>query len=69
MSSKEFKPWWEKVNDYYLFEERQDFIRGAIGYQPNNRQEAIMAQLISGYVPNKYDIPKSLSKRNEQPNK
>ena len=69
MSSKEIKPWWERVNDYYLFEERQEFTRGAVGYRPNNRQESMMAQLIAGYVPNQHDIPKPFSKRNEQPKK
>lgn len=52
MPAKEIRPWWERVNDYYLFNEREEFVRGATAYQPNNRQEAMVAQLISGYVPN-----------------
>jgi hypothetical protein len=66
MFSRNVKPWWERVNDYYLFDERQEFIRGAVSYQPNNRQEAMVAQLIAGYVPNKHPKPEAIGKRSER---
>lgn len=48
--SKDFNPWWKKVNDYLVLEELKEFQRGAGGYRPNNRQEAMMGLLTSGYV-------------------
>lgn len=70
MFAKDIKPWWERVNDYYLLEEREEFVRGATAYQPNNRQEAMVAQLISGYVSNsKQQIPQSIGSKVERRNK
>jgi hypothetical protein len=70
MFAKDIKPWWERVNDYYLFEEREEFVRGATAYQPNNRQEAMVAQLLSGYVSNsKQQIPQSIGSKVERRNK
>lgn len=63
MFAKDFKPWWEKVNDFYLFEEREEFMRGAVGFRPNNRQEAMIAQIMAGYVNQKHKQPKSLGKK------
>jgi hypothetical protein len=70
MFAKDIKPWWERVNDYYLFEEREEFVRGATAYQPNNRQEEMVAQLLSGYVSNsKQQIPQSIGSKVERRNK
>jgi hypothetical protein len=70
MFAKDIKPWWERVNDYYLLEEREEFVRGATAYQPNNRQEAMVAQLLSGYVSNsKQQIPQSIGSKVERRNK
>lgn len=67
MFAKDVKPWWERVNDYYLFNEREEFVRGATSYQPNNRQEAMVAQLLAGYVPNsKQQIPQSIGRKVER---
>ena len=59
MSSPEFQPWWEKVNDFLSFEERQEFLRGASGYRPNNQQEVLFGMLKKGYVNNKFEKPQS----------
>jgi len=63
MSAYNVKPWWDRVNDYYLFDERDQFIRGAVSFSPNNRHEAIMAQIIAGYVNAKFAQPESLGKK------
>jgi len=69
MFAKDVKPWWERVNDYYLFEERDEFVRGATDYQPNNRQEAMVAQLLAGYVPNsKQQTPQPIGRKVERRN-
>jgi hypothetical protein len=59
MSPKDVKPWWERVNDYYLFDERQEFLRGATGFRPNNPQEALVAMYAAGYVNKSFAQPKS----------
>jgi len=65
MSDQNFNPWWKHVNDYLQFEERQEFLRGAMGYRPNNKQEAMLSLLLAGYTNQKFDIPKSLGSRND----
>lgn len=60
MDSK-FNPWWKRVNDYLVFQEKEEFLRGAAAYRPNNRQEAMFSQIISGYVRNVHQQPKSHS--------
>lgn len=68
MIAKDIRPWWERVNDYYLFEERKEFVRGANAYQPNNRQEAMVAQLLAGYVSDsRQQIPQSIGSKRERP--
>lgn len=59
MSSQDSKPWWEKVNDYLQFDERQEFVRGARSLRPNNSFEVIMGMLKSGYVNDKFEKPQS----------
>ena len=56
-----WQPWWERPNDYYGFDERKEFIAGAttVGYRPNNRQEAMVAQIAAGYIRNVFSTPKS----------
>jgi hypothetical protein len=56
---KPIKPWWDRVNDYYLLDERKEFARGAIGFRPNNKQDAMIAQISAGYVNNVFAAPKS----------
>jgi hypothetical protein len=63
MFARDFKPWWDRVNDYYLFDERKEFMRGATGYRPNNRQEAMVAQIAAGYVNQQHQQPKSIGKK------
>jgi hypothetical protein len=55
MAAPKWRPWWERVDDYYGFDDtRDEFMRGAttVGFRPNNRQEAIVAQLAAGYIRN-----------------
>jgi len=67
MSIQEFRPWWERVNDYYIFHEKDEFVRGATSYRPNNRQEAMVAQLLTGYVSDRTpQIPKPIGKTGER---
>lgn len=69
MFAKDTRPWWERVNDYYLFNEREEFVRGATSYQPNNRQEAIVAQLLTGYVSDsKQSLPQPIGRTVERRN-
>lgn len=66
MPEQQFRPWWERVNDYYIFDERKEFVRGATSYRPNNRQEAMVAQLMTGYVSDsKVDLPKPIGRTGE----
>ena len=65
MSEKNFNPWWKHVNDYLQFEDREEFLRGAMGYRPNNKQEAMLGLLLAGYTNQKFDIPKSLGSKND----
>ena len=62
MSAKDVKPWWKRVNEYQIFNEREQFMQGAFGYRPNNRQEALMAMYAAGYVNKTFAQPKSLGK-------
>ena len=55
----QFQPWWERVNDFYSFEERQEFLRGAGGYMPNAPQQILLGALKAGYVNNKFEKPQS----------
>ena len=57
--SSPFKPWWEKVNDYMSFQERQEFLRGAGGYMPNAQHDILMGVLKAGYVNNTFEKPQS----------
>lgn len=66
MFAKDVKPWWERVNDYYLFEERTNFVRGALGYKPNNKQEELVAQIVAGNIYNKYSNPQPLGKQKNE---
>jgi hypothetical protein len=60
MSAQDFKPWWDRVNEYLAFDELSEFQRGAGGYRPNNRQEALVAMLSAGYVRKQtFEQPKS----------
>ena len=63
MSDQNFNPWWKHVNDYLQFEERQEFLRGAMGYRPNNKQDAMFGLLLAGYTNQKFEIPKSLGSK------
>ena len=65
MSEKNFNPWWKHVNDYQQFDDREEFLRGAMGYRPNNKQEAMLSLLLAGYTNQKFDIPKSLGSKND----
>lgn len=57
MRSADFKPWWEKVNAFQNFEERQEFLRGLQGYRPANSQDIMLGMISSGYVRNKFEKP------------
>lgn len=65
MSDQKFNPWWKRVNEYLQFEEKEEFLRGAMGYRPNNKQEAMLGLLLAGYVNQKFDIPKSLGSKDD----
>ena len=62
--SSNYSPWYKKVNDYLDFEEREQFLRGAFGFRPNIKFEAIMSNLSSGYVNNKFEKAQPIGKRN-----
>lgn len=66
MFSSNFKPWWERANEYLSFDERQEFIRGAGGFRPNNPQEVILGMLRAGYVNNKFEKPQSYTGKKPQ---
>jgi hypothetical protein len=60
MTSNNWRPWWERPNDYYGLDEHKEFMAGAatVGYRPNNRQEAMVAMLSAGYIPNNFTYVK-----------
>lgn len=66
MSSSNFKPWWERANEYLSFDERKEFIRGYKGYRPNNPTEVILGLLSAGYVRNKFEKPQSHTGKKKQ---
>lgn len=65
MSDQNFNPWWKRVNEYLQFEDKDEFLRGAMGYRPNNTQEAMLGLLLAGYTNQKFDIPKSLGSKDD----
>lgn len=69
MFAKDVNPWWERVNDYYLFDERENFVRGALGYKPNNKQEELIAQIVAGNINSRYSIPQPLGKQSNEKSK
>ena len=66
MLAKDTKPWWERVNDFYLFDERKEFLRGASGFRPNNRAEAMIAMISAGYINDKHEQPKPHTGKKKQ---
>ena len=53
MSSKEWKPWWEKVSEFDTPHEKEEFLRGAMGASPRPQQtltSTILLGLVAGYV-------------------
>jgi hypothetical protein len=50
MSSKDWKPWWEKVADISDPRERQEFIRGVGGAKNTTFGTQVILSLIAGYV-------------------
>jgi hypothetical protein len=50
MLNTDWKPWWEKPNEFLLFNEQQNFVQGAVVYNPANRQNIMMSMINSGYV-------------------
>lgn len=62
-SNEKWQPWWKRANDYYGFDMKDEFVRGAtsVGFRPNNRMEAMMSMLAAGYVRDTSNIalPKS----------
>lgn len=50
MSSKDWKPWWEKVGDFDSAAERTEFMRGVGGAKPNSAAKSILYAVIAGYV-------------------
>jgi hypothetical protein len=54
MSSKNWKPWWEKVGEYDTPHEREEFMRGMSGIRPmSTRTAIILSGIIAGYVSGK----------------
>lgn len=64
---KDFVPWWEKPNQYYGFEARDEFVAGAasIGYRVNSKQDAMLALISAGYLRSGSSIPKSHTGRSD----
>ena len=53
MSSKDWKPWWEKISDYDTPHEKEEFMRGMVGAKPRGPQISasnIFLGLLAGYV-------------------
>jgi hypothetical protein len=50
MSSKGWKPWWEKVGDLDSAAERTEFMRGIGGAKPDTAAKNILYAVIAGYV-------------------
>jgi hypothetical protein len=57
-SKYQWTPWWDKPNNYYGFEMKDEFVRGAtsVGFRPNNRMDAMMGMITAGYVRNTHNI-------------
>jgi hypothetical protein len=50
MSSKDWKPWWERVADIPNPQEQQEFIRGVGGARKPTFGQTILLSVIAGYV-------------------
>ena len=50
MSSKDYKPWWERVGDLHTAAEQEEFIRGVGGAKKPSFGENVILSLIAGYV-------------------
>lgn len=59
MRPSDSKPWWEKVNDYLSFEERDEFLRGASAYRPSQEMDIIIGMMKAGYVKKAPQTPQS----------
>jgi hypothetical protein len=66
ISNKDFKPWWEKVNDFQNFSELDEFKRGAMGYRPSNPSDIILGIMRSGWVRTKFEKPEPYTGKKKQ---
>jgi hypothetical protein len=66
VSNRDFKPWWEKVNDFQNFHELDEFKRGAVGYRPNSAAEIVVNLVRENWVRTKFEKPESYTGKNKQ---
>ena len=48
-TSKEWKPWWAKTLDFDTVQEKEEFLKGAFGPRPVQK-DAVITGIIAGYV-------------------
>lgn len=66
MRPVDFKPWWERVNEYLSFDEREEFIRGATAYRPSQEMDIIMGMIKAGYVRKAPETPQPYTGKKKQ---
>lgn len=66
MASNEFKPWWEKVNDFQNFQELEEFKRGALGYRPGNAADIMVSMITNNWVRTEFEKPESYTGKKKQ---
>lgn len=61
MSSKDWKPWWEKVADLDTSAEREEFLRGVGGGKPKAPRlgtSSLLLGVLAGYIGGKAAQPR-----------
>jgi hypothetical protein len=66
MVSKDFQPWWEKVNDFQNIEELDEFKRGALGYRPGNAADIIINMMSQNWVRTDFEKPEPYTGKKKQ---
>lgn len=68
MTASQWRPWWERPDNTYGLDERDEFIRGAttVGFRPNNRLEAMVAMQSAGYIRNSFRYVKPHTGKKQQ---
>lgn len=66
MRPADFKPWWERPNEYLSFDRRDEFVRGAAAYMPSQDFDIVMGMMKAGYVKKAPETPRPYTGKKKQ---